>query len=71
MVIPEQLPWLQVAVSIFSPLQFAPPNLGLGLSHVLFVLCVPLPHDTEHADQSDQSDQPPSTEKYMHNLIYL
>ena len=53
----------QVLLSYIAPkcVQFAPPYIGVGLSHVRFLYCIPPPQDEEHSVQLDQSVRLPLT----------
>jgi len=48
--------------ALSSPGQCLPPCIGAGLLHSRDLRWVPIPHVTEHIDQSNQSLQPPSTD---------
>ena len=56
-----QGPELQGRVLNISPVQFAPPFLGLGSEHSLRLNCIPGPQVKVQGLQEFQSDQPPST----------
>lgn len=50
----------QSEASSSSPVQFAPPATGVGLSQARTRTITPVPHDTLQLVHSDQSPQPPS-----------
>ena len=52
-------------VCVLFPGHRAPPCLGIGLLHVRFLVFAPIPHVVLHEVQLPQTDQPPSTAKFM------
>ena len=63
--LPGQTSVLHDLISLKLPEQSAPPYFGCGLSHFLFRVCVPPPHDLEHVEKEVQFPQSPSTTQML------